>query len=430
MVTTITEPRRTARRSLAVTGCLALVTVIATACGSSEPSADEARDKLMDRLTESGVSAPVATCIVDEALERFEPGELVNTSGQASAEVDAALGDIVVECSTREPRSAATTIPEATDTEIIAGTSIPDTTIPETTVPDTTVPDTTVPDTVPDVDLTAFCVASEDVLIGLLAGDAFEAPAPATMEAFFAELMDRIELAIVKAPTAEFAVQPIQLLAAIQSFDAVHAASGYDVLLFGEEQLADEGDVVASVQAELEIFLENCETGTDIDAEASALASELTALGGAPVPPGDDRIRRSESVDLLISSDVPALWTSELSETVDDRRIFIVATDAERFTTSWGVDGVRFTGLEATVGYVPLMDESDAARECTLAVEEDFENLQYIGKLRRYEGCGEGTEAVVIGANDIDGEGTVVVELQMVEFDPAVLGLIVISFVV
>lgn len=125
-----------------------------------------------------------------------------------------------------------------------------------------------------------------------------------------------------------------------------------------------------------------------------------------------------------------APWTSELSETVDDRRIFIVATDAERFTTSWGVDGVRFTGLEATVGYVPLMDESDAARECTLAVEEDFENLQYIGELRRYEGCGEGTEAVVIGANDIDGEGTVVVELQMVEFDPAVLGLIVISFVV
>ena len=417
MVTTITKPRRTAPRSLAVTACMTLVAVTVTACGSSEPSADEARDKLMDQLTSSGVATPVATCIVDEALERFEPAELVNSSGQASAEVDAALGDIVVECSTPE-----STIPD---------TTIPDTTIPDTTIPDTTIPETTIPETtVPDVDLTAFCAASEDVLIGLLAGDAFEAPAPATMEAFFAELIDRIELAIVTAPSSEFTVQPSELLVAIESFDAVLGASGYDILLVGEEELADEGDVVDSVQAELEIFLENCDTGTNIDAEASALAAELTALGGTPVPPGAGQIRRSESVDLLISSDVPALWTSELSETVDDRRIFIVATDAERFTTSWGVDGVRFTGLEATVDYVPLMDESDAFRECTLVVEEDFENLQYIGKLRRYEGCGEDTEAVVIGANDIDGEGTVVVELQMVDFDPAVLGLIVISFVV
>ncbi len=425
MLTELPEKHRTRRRSLAVSACLVSVAVMVAACGSSESSADEARKKLMDQLTDSGVSTSVATCIVDEALERFEPGELVNTSGQASTEVDVALGDIVVKCSTPEPTVPATA-PEINDTETISETTVPDTTVRDTTVPDTTVPDTTVP----DADLTAFCAASEDVYIGLLAGDVFETPAPVTMEAFFAELIDRIALAIVTAPTSEFAAEPTELLAAIRRFDEEFAANGYDILLVSQEVLADDGDVVNSVQAELETFLADCDTGTDTDAEASALAEELTALGEAEAPLIDGQVRRSESVDLLISSDVPATWTSELSETVDDRRIFIVATDAEGFTTSWGVDGVRFTGLEATVGYVPLMDESDAARECTLMVEEDFENLQYIGTLRRYEGCGEDTEAVVIGANDIDGEGTVVVELQMVEFDPAVLGLIVISFVV
>jgi hypothetical protein len=415
MATTLTKPRRTGRRRLVGTTCMLSIALVAGACGSSEPSADEAREKLLQQLADSGASAETAICIVDEALERFEPVELVNERGVASPEVDAALGGIVNECS----------IPEAT----IPATTILDGTVPRTTVPETTVPETTVPETtVPDVDLTAFCAASEDVYVALLAGDAFDPPSPATMEAFFAELVDRIEVAVVTAPNGEFAAQPNELLVAIESVDTVFAASGYDVLQVSEEDLADEGEVIDNVKAELEDFLSNCDTGTDIDAEANALAEELIALGD--VPPIDGSVRRAESVDLHISSDVPAAWTSELGETVDDRRIFIVATDAEGFTTSWGVDGIRFTGLDTTVDYFPLMDDSDAARECTMVVEEDFENTRYVGKLRRYEGCGGETEAVVIGANDNDGAGTVLVELQMVEFDQAVLDLITSSFLV
>jgi hypothetical protein len=418
MATTIPKPRRNRRRSLAIVLPVAALAFIATACGSNEPSADEAREMLLQQLADAGVASDDATCIVDEALERFEPGELVNDSGEATADVDAALRAIVTGCSTPVTR-----IPE---------TTVPQTTVPRTTVPDAVDAETTVPEpttTPPDIDLTAFCSASEDVLIGLMAGDAFDAPAPATMEAFFAELIDRIELAIVTAPNSEFAVQPNELLTAIQGYDAVLAASGYDVELVAEEELADEGEVVDNVKAELEGFLADCDTGTDVDAEASALAQELTALGVDDVPPPvDGDTRTAEDVEMQFSSEVPSAWTSELSETVDDRRIFIVGTDAEEFKTSWSVDGVRFTRLDTTADYFPLMDDSDAARECTMLVEENFENSRFTGKLRRYEGCGDGTEAVVIGVNETDGEGTILVELQMVEFDQVVLDLIAGSF--
>jgi hypothetical protein len=422
MATTIPKPRRTRRRSLAFVAPVATLAFIAAACGSSEPSADEARQLLMQQLADGGVATDDATCIVDEALERFEPGELVNTSGEATAEVDAALRAIVMECSTPLPRVPETSVPQ---------TTVPQTAVLRTTVPDapdsaTTVPETTTP---PEMDLTAFCSASEDVLIGLMAGDAFDAPSPATMEAFFAELIDRIELAIVTAPNSEFAEQPNELLTAIQGYDAALAASGYDVELVSEEELADEGEVVDTVTAELEGFLADCDTGTDVEAEANALAQELTELGLEDVPPPvDGDTRTAEDVEGGISSDVPASWTSELSETVDDRHIFIVAVDADGFTTSWSVDGVRFTHLDTTADYVPLMDESDAARECTLLVEEDFENSRHTGKLRRYENCGDDTEAVVIGVNETDGDGTTLVELQMVDFDPVVLALITDSF--
>jgi len=416
MAITTTQPRRIGRRRVTAASMLALALVVG-ACGSSEPSAENAREVLMKQLTDSGLSTETATCIVDESLRRFEPGELVNTSGQASDEVNAAVGEIVIECSTPE-----TTIPATT----IAPTTIPETTVPQTTVPETTVPETTVP----ELDLTAFCATSEDVYIALLAGESFETPAPATAEAYFAELIDRIELAIVTAPSSDFTVQPNELLAAIQGLDEVLAANGYDRTLVPEEEIADEGDVVNSVKADLEFFLEDCDTGTDVDAEASALAEQLISLGGGEVSPVDGDTRSAESVDLFINSDVPAAWTSEFSETVDGRRIFIVAIDAEAFKARWGVDGVRFSGLDTTVDFLPLMDETDAARECTLLVEEDYDDGLYVGKLRRYEGCGEGTEAVVIGANDIDGEGTVLVELQMVELDEAVVTMITESFVV
>ncbi len=371
----------------------------------------------MKQFADAGVSNEIATCIVDGALERFEPGELVNTSGEASDEVNEAVNDIVRDCSTPE-----TTIPR---------TTVPASTVPKTTVPKTTVPDTTAPETTdPEVDLTAFCVTSEDVYIALIAGDLFDAPAPATTEAFFAEVIDRVELAIVTAPSSDYTTQPNELLTAVESMDQLLAENDYDVTLIPDGSLEAESDVVEQVQNDLEGFLaDNCESTTDIDAESEALAAELTALGGdEPVVDGDTR--EAESVDLFITSKVPAAWTSEFSEAVDDRRVFIVAIDAESFKTNWATDGVRFTGLDTTEDYFPLMDATKAASECTFLVEEDYNDGLYEGKLRRYEGCGDGTEAVVIGANDIDGDGTVLVELQMAEFDQAVLDTITESFVV
>ncbi|HUF98775.1 MAG TPA: hypothetical protein VMM60_11665, partial [Ilumatobacter sp.] len=93
--------------------------------------------------------------------------------------------------------------------------------------------------------------------------------------------------------------------------------------------------------------------------------------------------------------------------------------------------GVRISGIDATVDYFALMDDTDAFRECTLLAEEVYDDGLYAGTLRRYESCGESgtSEAVIIGANDIDSEGTVLVEFQMVEFDQAVLDMITSSFV-
>lgn len=417
LMATPTIHRRINRRGASFATVLIAITSAAFACGGSEPSAEQAREILMKQLRDSGVARDVAMCISDESLERFEPGELVNSSGEATPEINAAVAQIVAECTASD-----TTVPSAT---------VPETTLPETTEPATTAPEATVPvTTVPDIDLETFCGSSEDVFVALRAADLFDEPTPATMQAYFSELIDRIELAIITAPNSDFATQPNELLDAVEAFDELLAGVDYDSAQVDEDPLPAESEIVETTTDELEAFLnDNCDTGSDIDAETSELADELIALAG-DITPGEDGIRSAESVDLFISSDVPATWTSEAGETVDDRRVFIVATDAEAFKTSWGIDGVRFTGMDTTSDFLTLMDDTDAFRECTLLAEEAYGDGVYTGTLRRYEGCGEGTEAVIIGANLVDGEGTVLVEVQMVEFDPAVLETITTSFVV
>src|SRR5690606_27122767 len=111
-------------------------------------------------------------------------------------------------------------------------------------------------------------------------------PAPRTLEAFFGELIDRIELSIVTAPSPDFATEPNALLDAVMAFDDALADVEYDIDQVPSDALDAEGEVINATQEDLATFLSTqCESSVDIAAEAAALADQFIALGGDVTDP-------------------------------------------------------------------------------------------------------------------------------------------------
>ena len=406
------------------------------ACGSSDVSAEEARRIVVNGLIDAGQSAEVAECVADRALERHEPGELANSAGTTSAEVNASIAGILAGCTTD---LSPPTTPPATP---------PPTTV---VVPPTTVPATTVPELDP-----AFCAAGHDVQIVLTAAGLMDDPGPIAFEAWLSEALDRTELAVLTAPDGRDRDIHLTVHTELEDLRELAESVDYDVEAPGAP--GDEADAIGVRIDEQRTLLEDVlQAGCGVDvgdtAEAQRLADDLMGLdiptttvpagstpdpapsstpgstpGSAPsdtVPAGEIEVDHAETGILL---DVPASWTAEAAGIADTQfgpatRFLLRGPDVGVFTNgSLDGEGVGIYAVDGTVDYVPLLAASTPAQACTLDREEPYDDGVYVGTLRYYRDCGgSAASVVVVGATDDDAEVAVYVEIRVAsDSDPAI----------
>ena len=145
----------------------------------------------------------------------------------------------------------------------------------------------------------------------------------------------------------------------------------------------------------------------------------------------DVRVVESDWGDIMVA--VPASWTLEESWDGDQGRGLVVAPDLSAFDSSWNADGVMITAaaLDPTlpVDFSTVVAATAASNECSPAGNGSYADGLYSGRIHRFDSCAGGsTEAVVIVGVDEDHRVIVLVELQMVDFDEAVLQTITDSF--
>jgi hypothetical protein len=397
---------------------LVLATLGVGACGSSDVTAEEARRIVVNGLIDAGQSAEVAECVADRALERHEPGELANSAGTTSTEVNASIAGILAGCTTD-----------------LSPPPMPPTTVPPTTVPATTVPATTVPELDP-----AFCAAGHDVQIVLAAAGLMDDPGPIAFEAWLSEALARTELAVLTAPDGRDRDIHVTLHTELEDLRELAESVEYDVEAPGAA--GDEADAIGVRIDEQRTLLEDvlqagCRVDVGDTAAAQRLADDLIGLdvptttvatGSAPsdtVPSGEIEVDHAETGILL---DVPASWTAEAAGIADTQfgpatRFLLRGPDVGVFTNgSLDGEGVGIYAVDGTVDYVPLLAASTPAQACTLDREEPYDDGVYVGTLRYYRDCGgSAASVVVVGAADDDAEVAVYVEIRVAsDSDPAV----------
>jgi hypothetical protein len=395
------------------------------ACGGSDVSAEQARRIVVNGLIDAGQPGDVAECVADEALARHEPGELANSAGTTSAEVNASIAAILAECYAE--RTPPTTPPPET-------TAAPTPTIPATTMPATTIPE--------QFDQ-AFCDASHNVQIVLAAAGLMNDPGPRAFEAWLDETLDRTELAVLTAPDGRNQDIHLTLRTEIEDLHELAESVDYDVDAPGAPAAEAEA-IGARIQAQRELLEDVLETGCGVDLsdtdEAQRQAAELIALdvptttvpgstpGSAPptsVPVGEIEVDHAETGILLV---VPGHWTAESAGVADTpfgpaTRFLLRGPDVSVFTNgSLDGEGVGIYAVDGTVDYNSLLAAAAPVQACTLDRDEPYDDGVYVGTLRYYRDCGgSAASVVVVGAADDDAEVAVYVEIRVAgDDDPAI----------
>lgn len=396
----------------------------AAGCGSDDVSADDARRIVVNGVLETGRPAEVAECVADLALARHEPGELVNTEGRTSDEVNASVAGIVADCTAQHA---------------------PPTTAPGTTTTTSTVVTTTAPERLD----AAYCEASRDVLVVLQAADLMEHPGVAAVAGWFDEALDRTELATLVAPSGRLQDIHVVLNTELARADALAAELGYDITA-DDSGIADESTAVGErIQAQRELLVDvvssDCDPGFAdpevITQLADELAGELLALEPpapattAPVTttPGRDAVPITNDVSQMALT-VPSAWAQEQVDPggTGVPRALVRTDDLATFTApGLNGEGVRIDALDGSIDYLPLLAASPAPAACTLDHEEPYDDGLYVGTLRYYRDCGGSAAWVVlVGAADVDSQVAVLVELRVPRADDPAVEMVLSTFYV
>ena len=411
------RPPLRSRVSVIVVAALA-----AGACGGRDVSAEEAHRIVVNGLIDAGQPAVVAECVADAALARHRPGDLVNSAGTTSAEVNASIAGILAGCTAaRTPRP----------------------TPPATSAPTTTLATSTT--TTPELD-PAFCRASHDVQIVLAAAGLMDDPGPIAFEAWLDEALDRTELAVLTAPDGRVRDIHLTIRGELEDLRELAESVDYDVDAAGAP--ADAADAIGGrVDAQRALLEDVLEAGCDVDADDTAgaqrLADEMIALDATtpaatstPLPttvpttppssePATIAVDHAGSGILV---EVPEAWTAESGGVADTpfgaaTRFLVRAPDVSVFTDgSLGGEGVAIYAVDGTADYAPLLAASPAAAACTLDREQPYDDGVYVGTLRYYRDCGGSAAAVVVaGVGDDDAEVAAYVEIRVAaDTDPAI----------
>lgn len=388
--------------AVAVAGAL-----VVSACGGNDTSPEEARRVIIAALVnDAALPRDVAECVADGALAKHAPDELVNTSGTTTDAVNASVQIITTAC-----------ITQLTPTT--------------TTAPPTTVAATTVPTTEP-VELNSYCAAMYDVAVGLAASAKLVEPGPASTRAWFDEVDDRLEIAVLSAPAPRFQDLPLDLKSRLDAFEKLVAQAGYDIE--GVERDPNVETVTGRIDAlsdEVTAFLgESCDRTVDGDgADVTSLADDLAALDvpttttpttvptATTVPPDPVPV---EHLGSGITLSVPPDWTQEEGGVAPtnygpETRYLIRAVDLARFKDGgMNGEGVGVFAVDGTTDFARFLDGSQPSQDCTLDDEQDYDDGVYAGTYQLYGQCGGSTGAViVVGAADADKNIALYLEIRV-----------------
>lgn len=414
----MTTPKKTLRRmTLAIAG-LGLGLALA-ACGGDE-SDDEVQAQLVTLIADSsGVSEADAACIVDQALDQYTLTELASLNGSdPDPELTEEVGRISLECLLEGDSLPSLLEDDQEDGEADGEGDEDDGTIGIGA--DAAGQDT---DDGADVgDEVAFCQASADYWVASNAVNQLDRSDPANVRVAFERLDVRLDQAIAAAPNPQLAEPP---LAARGHLTVIHenlAAFDYDWEAFEISEALERitADVAALQEIEdlLEQYLES-ECGVSLNdlqerGRVEAEAIEAAAGGQASEErPADGYRTVTDSSDRL-KVDVPNAWGESEESNTAGRIDLTIAPDVDRYRESWATDGMMISMTEASspVDWRSPMYDTAASSECTLVSSEPYEDALYVGWIDRYEDCGSGSTAVVVGATDADFSFELLVEIQ------------------
>lgn len=445
-----TPQRRT--RFAAGAGAAALALLL-SACGGGEEATEESVRELLTTqlIDEVELSEADASCIVDGAFERHDLDQLATfADDNPDPAVIESVTDLTFDCLLNGD-AIDEIIDDAVDDLSLDEDAADGTIEPETPDEEPVGEEEPVVEEEPEIDdqallfesSPAFCQASMDVFVTILAGDELPTvPAPATVEALWTTLIDRAQIAIDAAPNDMLAEQPVQFLASVQNLAAASAAVGHDISQLNNDPSLD-GDVetLTEITDALEGYLEQvCFVDPDIlTDDAVTLASQLEELAGpvepetpdTPDPVGGTQTINDPVTNIRVT--VPDAWTQTDGVASDGVRILTVAPDLATFDGSWLIDGVMITAVDVSgdLDFTAALEQTAAYTGCEWADAEPYDDGVYTGMLHRFEECaGTTTQAVVIVATDSDLSTQILVEVQMVEWSEAVLDDITASFLV
>ncbi|MEM9035171.1 MAG: hypothetical protein AAGA99_01705 [Actinomycetota bacterium] len=429
------RPRRVRRTLLG--GAVATAVLLGACGGDSDSDTSEAgiRSFIVDGIVAEGIPRDDAECIADGAFAEHDLDELATfASDTPDPAVLESVTRITTDCLLNgggiadllddDVDAAAETVPaettqSSTTEQPIGGEEPPATT--ESSSADAVV-----------VSSPAFCGASLAVAEAFIVGNELPADAgPRAVEGFFSTVIDRTEAAIRVAPNASLAEAPQAFLVAFRELDRAAAAVGYAESLSADPALRDEVETIETIAGLMEEYLVDvCEVpASAIPGDAAGLAAELLALDAAPTPV-DTRAVVDDLSDITVT--VPGTWFDQRSSNADGARVLVVAPDVAGYDNSWAADGVKITAIDVAESpdLVAAIGLTAASSECTFVDAEPYNDGAYYGVLNRYNDCGSGTEAIVISATNTPEDVLILVELQMQDFDEAVLQDVISSFLI
>lgn len=400
---------------------------ILAACGETT-SDDDVQSQLVTLIADSsGVSETDASCIVDQALDRYTLDELAALNGgDADPEIQEEVGRITLAC-LLESDNLDTLLSDDSesdsDTDTDDGAEDVGASGRVTTVGSSTNTD----------DRAGFCEASAAYWVGSNAVNHLDRSDPARIRVAFERLDERLDRAITLAPSAQLAEPPMAARAHLTVIHKNLAAYDYDWERFdGSQELrAITSDVAAlqSIEGLLQEFLErDCGLGlAELQDRGRAEAADITAIAARDEL--DDEVPADGFISVADGSgrlevEVPEGW-KDVDETIGDGRLsLVIGPDAGRYDETWAIDGMRISVADASspVDWRSPMYDTAASSECTLVSSEPYEDPLYRGWIDRYEDCGTTSTAVVVGATDENFTLQILVEVQFDGVDDATDG--------
>lgn len=268
---------------------------------------------------------------------------------------------------------------------------------------------------------------------------------PEIVEPAMTQLLIDINLALEVAPNEELATAPRYAFTTMNNIRNFAIEHGYDGDAMADAispEVAADYDAFLIVMDALSEYLEG-PCGMDLGGARTNATTRLGILeSNAANRPAQNPVEQTPEVEDIryiesnwgdIQVAVPAGWDQEESWVDGRTRNLAVSSDLAAYDSSWRADGLQIFAADLTadddVNLERMLASTAAWNECTQDSAAPYSDGLYSGEIHRFVNCDGGqTGAAVITAVSDDGAIAIIVQVQMIDFNEAIMTLIADSF--